>query len=83
MTIASLSVPVADTIGAGDAFMSGLIAALGERGYLGTGRTSLKNISLDIVTEVANSATLCAALTVGKSGAVPPTLAELHAVHPA
>jgi fructokinase len=81
VTIAALSVPVADTIGAGDAFMSGLIAALGERGYLGTGRSSLKNISLDIVKDVANSATLCAALTVGKSGAVPPTLAELHAAH--
>jgi fructokinase len=65
-------VDVADTIGAGDSFMSGLLA-----GVLSTGERpgDLEGVDLD---RLAALALACAAVTVGRPGADPPTIAELQ-----
>ncbi|MBJ8348871.1 carbohydrate kinase [Antrihabitans sp. YC2-6] len=70
-------VDVVDTIGAGDAFMSGFVHALAVRGLLGG--DALRAISLDVLRDCLNHANLSAALTVAAAGAEPPTLAELSA----
>jgi fructokinase len=57
---------VADTIGAGDSFMAGLLAAVLERGFD------------DIAGAVAYAAR-CAAITVSRPGADPPTRDEVSA----
>lgn len=61
-------VAVVDTVGAGDAFMVGLLDALW--GYLGADRrVALARIGLDAVTSALESASLLSALTVGRAGA--------------
>jgi fructokinase len=63
-------VDVVDTVGAGDAFMTGLIDALWLLGLLGANRRSeLRHISLDTLTGVLQTATLSSALTVARAGA--------------
>jgi fructokinase len=69
---------VADTIGAGDSFMAGLLAALSDRGLLGAARRSaLRELSASDLTEVVGFAARCAAITVSRPGADPPTRADL------
>jgi len=65
-------VEVVDTIGAGDAFMSGLLDALHRSGRLS--RAGLAGMDW---TEVLDAAGLVAALTCGRAGANPPRRAEL------
>jgi fructokinase len=78
------AVEVADTIGAGDSFMSGLIAGLHWERLVGASRRdSLGALNGETVTSLVERATLCAAITVGRHGALPPTLAELDAAGPA
>ena len=78
MVVAALSVEVADTIGAGDSFMAGLIAGLADEHLVGAdSRESLRNVSSETVRSIVERATLCAAITVGRHGAQPPTLADL------
>jgi fructokinase len=68
--IAALPVDVVDTVGAGDAFMTGLIDALWEFGLLGAARRSdLRGIGLDTLNSVVGTAALSSALTVGRAGA--------------
>ncbi|HEV7654316.1 MAG TPA: carbohydrate kinase [Mycobacteriales bacterium] len=67
-------VTVVDTVGAGDAFSSGLLGALAERGALGRGGAGLAGIDLPGVLDRAG---LVAALTCARPGADPPTLAEV------
>jgi fructokinase len=63
-------VDVVDTVGAGDAFMSGLIDALWSRDLLGAGqRRNLAAISTAVLTDVVQTAVWSAALTVGRAGA--------------
>jgi fructokinase len=63
-------VNVVDTVGAGDAFMTGLIDALWSLGLLGAERrTDLRRISVDTLTEVLQTAALSSALTVARAGA--------------
>lgn len=63
-------VDVVDTVGAGDAFMTGLIDALWSLGLLGADRRAeLHSISVDTLTEVLQTATLSSALTVARPGA--------------
>ncbi len=69
-------VTVVDTVGAGDAFSSGLLATLAERGALGAGPGRLAAVDLPAVLD---RACLVAALTCARPGADPPTLAELRA----
>jgi fructokinase len=70
---------VVDTVGAGDSFMSGLIWGLGRAGLLGADkRDALRAIPEARLREVLEDATRIAAVTVGRAGANPPRLAELH-----
>jgi fructokinase len=63
-------VEVVDTVGAGDAFMTGLIDALWSLNLLGAEhRTELRRITVDALTTVLQTATLSSALTVAKAGA--------------
>jgi fructokinase len=71
-------VEVVDTVGAGDAFMSGLIDALWARGLLGsTRREDLRCIGSEELRAVLEVGALCAALTVGRAGAELPNRAAL------
>jgi fructokinase len=69
-------VDVVDTVGAGDAFSSGLLAALAERDALGRGGGGLAGVDL---AAVLDRACLVAALTCARAGADPPTLEEVRA----
>jgi fructokinase len=63
-------VQVVDTVGAGDAFMVGLIDALWGRGLLGAQRRAeLAGIDLAALTVALDAAGNAAALTVGRAGA--------------
>jgi fructokinase len=71
-------VDVVDTVGAGDAFMSGLIDGLWSQGCLGAAaRDDLATISTDIVAYVLTRCVGIAAVTVSRAGANPPTRTEL------
>src|SRR5829696_193280 len=70
------AVQVVDTVGAGDAFSSGLLAALAERDALGRGGDGLAGLDL---AAVLDRACLVAALTCARAGADPPTLEEVRA----
>lgn len=73
-------VHVVDTVGAGDAFTAGLLAALSERHLLGAARrAALRDVDRDTLTAVLATATHVAALTCGRRGADPPSQAELTA----
>ncbi len=63
-------VEVVDTVGAGDAFMTGLIDGLWSLGLLGGDRRAeLRGITVDTLTEVLQTAALSSALTVARAGA--------------
>jgi fructokinase len=67
---AALRVNVVDTVGAGDAFMTGLIDALWSLNLLGAERRrDLAAISTDALTGVVQTAVLSSALTVARAGA--------------
>jgi fructokinase len=73
-------VHVVDTIGAGDAFMVGLIDALWGSGLLGAGqRASLRAIDLGVLSAALEAASLSSALTVARAGADLPDRAALDA----
>lgn len=67
-------IAIADTVGAGDAFAAGLLAALVERGA--TSRAALLALPQAELAEALRWATLVAGLTCGRAGANPPTRAE-------
>jgi fructokinase len=68
--VPAFHVQVVDTVGAGDAFMSGLIDALWSRGLLGAEqRRALAAIGTETLTDVVRTAVLSSALTVSKPGA--------------
>jgi fructokinase len=68
--VAALKVNVVDTVGAGDAFMTGLIDALWLQGLLGAERRpQLRRIGLDALNVVLQTAALSSALTVSRAGA--------------
>ncbi len=73
-------VGVVDTVGAGDAFMVGLIDALWGRGLLGAERRAeLAGIDVDVLTAALEAASLSSALTVARAGADLPNRAALDA----
>ena len=73
VSVPARSVQVVDTVGAGDAFMSGLINALCDRDVAAVAASD------EILAEVVSDAVLVAALTVMRAGANPPTAADLAA----
>jgi fructokinase len=73
-------VAVADTVGAGDSFMSGLLDGLWSAGLLGgSARRALAEVSRQVLERVVRRAVRAAAVTVSRPGADPPTRAELEA----
>jgi fructokinase len=74
------AVRVVDTVGAGDAFMAGLLDALWAWGALGGDRRAdLHRIDVDALTTAIEAASLSAAITVGRAGADLPDRAALDA----
>ena len=72
-TVPARRVAVVDTVGAGDAFMAGLINALARSGL------AHKVKSADSMRPIVAEAILVAALTCARAGANPPTASELAA----
>lgn len=76
--MAAESISVADTVGAGDSFMAGLIAGLAQLGALGAGgRRQLRALTPDQLHALAAYANRAAAITCSRKGANPPFSAEL------
>jgi fructokinase len=71
----ALPIKVADTVGAGDAVMGGLLAALSDRGALEPGR--LGAIGVAELGKVLEFALAVSAVTCSRVGADPPTRADL------
>lgn len=71
-------VDVIDTIGAGDSFMSGLLAALDDLGLLGReNEAALRTIEAADLEQILTFAARCAAITVSRAGADPPGRASV------
>jgi fructokinase len=70
-------VDIVDTVGAGDAFMSGLLAALHDNSLLQ--RDRLAHLTSSDLATCLGRAALTAALTCARAGAQPPTRAEVDA----
>ncbi|MEU9094849.1 carbohydrate kinase [Streptomyces sp. NPDC048428] len=80
VSVEALTTEVVDTVGAGDAFMSGTLHALAAHGLLGpAGRERLRSLDRATVTDVLRHAAASAAVTVSRAGANPPGAAELAA----
>ncbi|MGW6285716.1 carbohydrate kinase family protein [Streptomyces sp. NPDC055107] len=79
ITVGAPPVDVVDTVGAGDAFMSGTLHALAAHGLLGPGgRDRLHAVDRDVVADVLRHAVASAAVTVSRAGANPPGADELR-----
>lgn len=78
--VPAFNVDVVDTVGAGDAFMTGLIDALWTLELLGADRrTQLSGIGTEALTSALRAAALTAALTVARAGAELPDRASRDA----
>jgi fructokinase len=80
VVVPGVRVAVADTIGAGDSFMSALIHHVGGMLAAGTAAESIRDGSAFDQIELERLGTFaasCAAITVSRKGANPPTLADL------
>lgn len=78
--VPAFHVDVVDTVGAGDAFMTGLIDSLWSMDLLGADRRpGLAAIGPDALTTAVRAASLTAALTVSRAGADLPDRATLDA----
>jgi fructokinase len=75
--IPAFSVPVVDTVGAGDAFSSGLLAGLDERGV--TSRSALERLDGSEVAATLRFGSAVSALTCMRPGADPPRRQEVAA----
>ncbi|MFH8756956.1 carbohydrate kinase [Streptomyces atroolivaceus] len=79
VSIGAPPVRVADTVGAGDAFMSGTLHALASYGLLGAqARARLRSLDPAVLRDVLRRAVASAAVTVARAGALPPDEAELE-----
>lgn len=75
VSIPALPVQVADTVGAGDSFMSGLIDGLWSAGLLQS--RAIADLSTASLLTLLNHCARIAAITVSRPGANPPTRLEL------
>lgn len=74
-------VEVVDTVGAGDTFMSALIAGLHRRGLLGAaGRSQLEQLPESTTVQLLDEALEAASITCTRLGADPPTVDDLKAL---
>ena len=77
------AVTVADTVGAGDSFMGGIIDGLWTLGLLGAGRhDAICSMSEQTLHGLLTQSARIAAITVSRPGANPPTRSELLATQP-
>lgn len=80
VTVPVREVAVSDTVGAGDSFMSALLAWLFKHDYLGiANRVRLASITGADLCALGDFCTRVAAVTVSRSGANPPYLDEVRA----
>ncbi len=80
LDVAAPRVTVADTVGAGDSFMGGLVDGLWSAGLLGAERrTALREVDEVTLRSVLSRCAEIAAITVSRPGANPPTASELEA----
>ena len=79
VALAAPSVLVADTVGAGDSFMAGLLSGLLDSELIGSpgARTRLRGASFESVRPAVERALRTAACTVARAGAYAPTRAEV------
>lgn len=78
ISVAAPKVQVADTVGAGDSFMGGLIDGLWSAGLLGADRRqALADVDAATVEGVLERCARIAAITVSRAGANPPRSSEL------
>ena len=83
LTVAAPRAEVADTVGAGDAFMSATLDGLATEQLLGAdARAGLAAMTEAALSRVLGYAIAAAALTVSRRGANPPTAAELREIRP-
>jgi fructokinase len=83
MRVPAYRTRIADTVGAGDSYMSAVLAGLGRRGLLGAGRReALREAEAPVLTAVFDEASRAAAVTCSRRGADPPTRDELAAFRP-
>ncbi len=75
VTVASRKVAVVDTVGAGDTFNAGVLAALDAAGALD--KAALRRLDREVVEAALTLGSRAAAVTVSRAGANPPTRAEL------
>lgn len=79
LKIPAISTVVVDTVGAGDSYMAGVIAALASKGLLGRlNDRFLARMDEPTLLEVMEFAHRCTAITVSRPGADPPTWQRLH-----
>lgn len=78
VAVPAVVVTVADTVGAGDSFMSAILDGLASHGFLGTlGALRAGTASLDDVIPLVERASRAAGMTVSGPGANPPSADEL------
>jgi fructokinase len=77
----AVSIDLVDTVGAGDSFTSGLLEALHRADLIGGARRdAIATIDESTLAGVVDAAALAAAITCSRSGANPPTRAEVDAL---
>ena len=76
--VPGLPVRVADTVGAGDAFMSALLAWLDDKGLLSNQAKAIEYLTDDALEDALAYANRAAAITCTRRGANPPTRAQIQ-----
>lgn len=81
LVVDPVTVPVADTVGAGDSFMAGLVSGLVAEGLLGgpAARERLASARWPDVQPALQRAAITSSITVSKAGAYAPTRDEVEA----
>lgn len=82
LVIDPLNVPLADTVGAGDSFMAGMISGLLEGGLVGSeqAKSRLRQARWPEIQTALHRATITSGLTVSRPGAYAPNTAEVNRV---